>query len=649
MTSIHLSDSRPHLLHRLAKACRPRERLTVSGWADRYRILSGKQSGERGRWRTARNPMLREIMDCLSVHSPVSEVVVMKSSQVGVSESTVNWLGYIIHHAPAPAMVFMPTLESRDSWKIQKLNPLFTDTLPVRDILGGLRSRDAAHSKDTIDFPGGVLFLAGGNSPNSYDQKTVRFLVLDDLDRFPAEVGKEGDPVMLARGRTKAMARAKLLFISTPTIKGASLIEREYEDSDQREFQVACPACGEYQILRWPNMGWSEASGEVWHGCAHCGFAIEEHHKPHMLAGGKWVPQNPGHKRRGYHINALYAPIGLGPSWADLAEEFRSAKESPTTLKTFINTHLGETWEDQTHQLKPHELAKRAEADIAQGTIPPGVLALTCGVDTQDQWLSVTLLGWCRDRRFRVLEHFDIQGDTTKDAPWNELQDYLHAHRVNAYDKPMRIRAAGIDMRGHRGAEVRRFCGRPQLRVPVYALIGSAGRLRREIKQNPGYAEKSRSGKTLRGGIAHWEVGTEECKDFLYAHLAADGNLALEERTWRFPAGLPEEYWYGLMSEVFDPAKNRYIRRIGAKWKRNEPLDTLVYAYAIGHHVHVKLGRDSRGRPSARYWDRLEAALEPTEPATKNEGDPDSDVRRPESKARAPSLPRRVGGVKRRW
>lgn len=598
---------------RLASACRPRERLSVSGWADRFRILSGKQSGERGRWRTARNPVLREIMDVLSVFSTVAEIVVMKSSQRGVSEMVVNWIGYIIDHAPAPAMVFMPTLESRDSWKIQKLNPLFTETDKVRQIMGGMRSRDAANSKETIDYPGGVLFLAGGNSPNSYDQKTVKFEVMDDLDRFPQEVGKEGDPVMLARGRTKAMARSKILFISTPTIKGASLIEREFEDSDQREYEVPCPACGEYQALKWPNMGWSMGGAQVWYGCAHCGYAIEEHHKPRMLAAGRWVPRNPGNKRRGYHINALTAPIGLGPSWPELVSEFLVAKESPVTLKTFVNTHLGETWEDQTHQLKPHDLAKRAEPDVNHGVIPPGVLALTCGIDTQDSWLSVTLLGWGRGNRFRILENFDILGDTARDRPWNELQDYLHAPRVNAYGKHMRIRAAGIDMRGHRGAEVRAFAARPQLRIPVYAVIGSTSRLPREIRQTPGHSEKSRTGKAVRGGVAHWEIGTEVCKDFIYGQLAADGELAIEDRTFRFPAGLPEEYWYGLMSEVFDPAKNRYKHRLGAKYKRNEPLDTLVIAYAIGHHREVKIGRDRRGRQSERYWDQMEAQLEPSE------------------------------------
>ena len=253
-----LKKSHAYCYHRLARATRPRDRLTVSAWADRNRVLSSKQSGERGRWRTSRNPVLREIMDCLSAFSPVREIVVMKSSQVGVTEAMINKIGYNMTHAPCPTMVLMPTLESRDSWKVQKLNPLLQETLIVRDLLGGLRSRDAANSKDIIDFPGGILFLAGGNSPNSYAQKSVKDLLMDDLDRFPGEIGEEGDPVALARGRCKSFPRYKLMLVSTPTIKGASMIEREYDLSDRRRYHVACPVCGAAQHLKWSNIKWDQ-------------------------------------------------------------------------------------------------------------------------------------------------------------------------------------------------------------------------------------------------------------------------------------------------------------------------------------------------------------------------------------------------------
>jgi phage terminase large subunit GpA-like protein len=579
-------------------------------------VLSSKQSGERGRWRTSRNPILREIMDCLSATSPVREIVVMKSSQVGVTEAMINKIGYNIDHAPCPTMVLMPTLESRDSWKVQKLNPLLMETEAVRAVLGGIRSRDAANSKDVIDFPGGMLFLAGGNSPNSYAQKSVKDMMMDDLDRFPGEVGEEGDPVALARGRCKAFPRYKLMLVSTPTIKESSLIEREYRLSDQRRYHVHCPACGEAQPLRWENLKWEQVNKPpqaAWYECGACGHEIAEHHKPTMLAGGQWVPEHPEGMRRGYHVSALYAPNGLGPSWLALATQFIEAKGDPGTLKTFINTNLGETWEDQTSALKTNEMEKRMELEHDLMQIPPGVVALTAFIDTQDTWLDCHLLGW-HAGGYRLIDWHQIQGDTARTEPWNEAAAWLNTVRTNAWGKPVRIHAAGVDSRGHRGQQVREFVQRRDLRVKVYACQGSTSRLGRAIASSPSYPDKDKRGKTIKGGYAVWNIGTEFCKDYLYGHLVADGALPVEDRRYRFPAGLPTDYFDGLLSEVYNPETKRYEQKKGARYKRNEPLDGLVGAWAIGQHKEINIGRYRNGKPDAGWWARQAAVLEAGQP-----------------------------------
>lgn len=641
-----LPNAHAYCYRKLAIATKPRDRLSVSAWADRHRHLSSKQAGEAGRWRTARNPILAEIMDCLSAFSPVREVVVMKSSQVGVTEVMINKIGYNMDHAPCATMVLMPTLDLRNSWKVQKLNPLLQETGVVRDILGGLRSRDAANSKDIIDFPGGILFLAGSNSPNSYAQKSVKDLLMDDLDRFPSEIGEEGDPVALARGRCKSFPRYKLMLVSTPTIKGASLIEREYELSDKRRYHVPCPACGEAQHLKWSNMKWDQVNKPpraAWYECEHCGHRIEEHHKPAMLAAGVWIPERPDVKRRGYHVSALYAPIGLGPSWLDLATRFLEAKDEPATLKTFINTDLGETWEDQTSALKTHDLARRME-DVDMGVVPPGVLALTAFIDTQDKWLDITLLGW-HEGGYRLIDWHQIDGDTTRQEPWDDLTAWINATHRNAYGKEMRIRAAGIDSRGHRGQQVRAFVLRPDLKVKVYACQGSTTRMGRAIASGPSYPDKDRRGKTIKTGYGVWNIGTEFCKDYLFGHLVSDGELQPEERRFRFPSGLPTEYFDGLLSEVYNPETKRYEQKKGAKHKRNEPLDGMVGAWAIGQHKEVNIGRHRNGKPDPGYWRRLAAVLEAGEIAESSK--PAQQEIQQQEKPQQVSRPR-IGGVRRR-
>ena len=563
-------------------------------------------------------------MDCMSMHSPVREITVMKSSQVGVTEGPfISSIGYYMHHDPCAVMVLMPTLDDRDSWKIQKLNPLLTDTPCVRDIIGGIRSRDASHSKGSIDFPGGVLFLAGGNSPNSYAQKTVKVLMMDDLVRFPRGVGNEGDPVDLARTRVKAHKRHKFLKASSAGVEGACLIDREFKDGDQRRYHVQCPHCLEYQVLKWSNVFADQALTEAWYVCEHCGGEIPEHMKTQLLAerghGGTafWKAEYPDRsdRHRSYHISALYAPLGLGPSWLDLVGKFRRIHKDNALLQVFVNSDLGETWKPVNADIKETELMKRADEDaIERGQIPPGFYVFTMAVDTQDSWLEFMRLAWGPDDTFAVIDHGQIVGDTSQADVWNQLQTEIHLPVKNAWGKKLLPAAVAIDSRGHRTEEVKNFVMRPSHKVRVFSVQGSTSRLGRAIAQTPSNTDKNKRGKVIRSGYGVWNIGTEYCKDFIYGKLASDGNVAVQQRSIRFCSDLGEDYFTGLLAEVYDEEKKRYIQRLGAKYKRNEPIDLFVYAWAVGDHKLVKIGKGRNGQKSAHYWERLSAMLEPGSP-----------------------------------
>jgi len=637
------------------RAFKPRKKLTVSEWADMHRVLSVKGSPEPGRWRTSRNPMLREIMDCMSDTSPVREISIIKASQVGVTDGPfIATIGYYMDYSPWPVMVLMPTIESRATWRIQKLNPLLTDTPAIRALIS-TRSRDTSNTQDAIDYGASTLYLAGGNSPNSYAQKSVRIVMLDDLDRFPSSIKNEGDPVELGRTRFKAFNRSyKYLKASTPTVDGASLIKREYDAGDGREYQVQCPHCAEFIVLKMAQLFADEALTEAWYVCEHCGAEIPEHHKTTMLAergyGGtaRWVPQRPEVKHhRSYHISSLYAPLGLGPSWLDLITLFRRIVKSgdKESLQVFINSYLGETWKDERSSVETSEMVQRANEDgYEMGQIPPGVLVITMGIDTQDSWLEYTRLGWSWDGeriKHAVIDHGQIFGDTTGTQVWDDLEAEINRPLVNAYGIEMRPRAAAIDSRGHRAKEVRDFVLRKTLKTKVYAIQGATTRMFRPIAVTGSYPTKDKRGKVVRRGYCTWNVGTECCKHFIFSNITSDGRRPITERVFRFPMEMSEAYYNGLLSEVYDEVKKRYIPRIGSQYKRNEPLDCLVYAWAIGDHREVMIGRTRKGDPYPFYWKRLAAQFEPVDaevvkPADDNGSDDQSGEDPPKHK-----LPRR--------
>lgn len=600
-----------HLLA-FARNIRPRKRLLVSEWADSHRMLSSKGSSEPGRWRTSRVPYAREIMDCLSISSRVDRVVLMFSAQSSKSEIGLNWLGYIMDHAPSPTLAVLPTLEVRKRWVRQRLSPMLTETPVLEKIFNAKRTRDSSNSEDIKDFPGGMLVIGGANSPASLASMPIRYVLCDEVDRFPWEAGQEGDPLGLIDERTKTFPRRKVLLASTPTIKDSSRIGMEYRRSDQRRYHVPCPHCDEYQTLKWSNFKWSvDSNNEVtraWYVCEHCGAEFDESSKTQMLERGEWRAEFPGRKVRGYAINGLYSPIGLGFTWETISKQWLDAQGDTTKLKRFINTTLGEEWEDESAKLKSSELLKRTD-DIDQRTIPPGCLALTVGVDTQDQWLAVTLLGWGEGKLW-IIEWHTIDGDTKRDEVWDKLEQYINTPLVNAYGTAMRVDAVAIDTRGHRGDEVRRFSGRRTLKVPVYGVQGSTTRMGKAIASTASYPEKTGKGKIIKSGYALWNVGTEYCKDYIFGTLNSDENQPVCDRIMNFPRGLDESYFDGLLSEIFDPEKNKYIQKRGAKHKRNEPLDTLVYAWAIGHHKQVRIGMDARGRENPEFWVRRRAVYE---------------------------------------
>lgn len=340
-----MAESRNLVFNGLASGWKLDPKMTVTEWADEYRYLPRKSSAEPGKWRTRRTPYLKEIMECLSPRSGIESVVFMKGSQVGATEAGNNWIGYCIHLAPGPMMMVQPTVEISKRWSKQRLAPSIEDTQVLRDLVKAPKEKDSGNTILEKDFPGGVLVITGANSAAGLRGMPVRYLFLDEVDAYPLDVGGEGDPVDLAERRTAGLARRKIFQVSSPTIQEFSKIEKLYSNSDQRKYHVPCPLCGCMQELKWSGIVWREKNtGDVRYRCAECNELIEERHKAEMLRKGVWMKMNPESRIAGFHLNALYAPLGWHTSWGDVVEQFLNAVGNPLKQKTWTNTMLGETW-----------------------------------------------------------------------------------------------------------------------------------------------------------------------------------------------------------------------------------------------------------------------------------------------------------------
>ena len=257
-------------------------------------------------------PYLREIMDALSVSSPVERVVLMKGAQTGGTEAGLNAIGYWIAHAPGLILTVWPSIEMVRRNSRTRIDPLIDGTAVLRRKVAPSRSKDPGNTVALKEFPGGALVMTGGNSATGLRSTAARYLVLDEVDGFPADADGEGDPVALAVQRTVTFrGRRKIFLISTPTIAGSSRIEKAFLESDQRRYFVPSPPCGTFQVLKRAGVRWPEGEPRAaYYVCEACGGVIEERDKLALLAAGEWRPTAPGDGATvGFHLPALASPF----------------------------------------------------------------------------------------------------------------------------------------------------------------------------------------------------------------------------------------------------------------------------------------------------------------------------------------------------
>lgn len=570
-----------NLFKKLNKTWEIPPKMLVSEWADSYRYLSAESAAEAGRWRTSRAEYQREMMNAVS-DPRVRKVVLHTSAQIGKSEILNNVLGYYMDYDPAPIMLLQPTEAVMESYSKDRIAPMIRDTPVLKEKIVEAKSRESGNTINYKKFVGGYLVMVGANTPSQLASRPIRILLADEVDRYPVSAGAEGDPLKLAEIRQTTFWNAKTVISSTPTIKGASKIDAEYEMSSQEELYIACPHCKEYQPLKWAHLKFKHFkdlernnTGNVFeligYECKHCGAVDNEiRWKKQPI---KWVAHNPSVKHiRGFHLNALISPW---KSWESIVDEFLTAKkQGREALKVFINTRLGESFEEESEIDFNDLLSKRRQ--YYNCNIPKDVLALTCGVDTQDNRLEYEIVGWGVGRTSWGIKYGIILGDPAHQETWDKLSEVLFADYEREDGLRMNIMSTCVDSGGHKTEQVYTYCRDNFLRN-VYAIkgVGGSGIPFVKIPKNVNDA-----------GVFLFNVGVDVGKDTLFSRLKTA--YETEAGFCHFPIesdkGYDEEYFRGLTAEHKITKYTKGVARI--IWEkrsdraRNEPLDLRNYATA---------------------------------------------------------------------
>ena len=594
-SAVAASAALPVVGERVKRGVKPRDLLSVSQWAERHRELKSGTNAP-GRWHTALTPYLEEIMDALSEHSPVRQVTFMKSSGVGGTEAAYCWIGYIMHHLQnKDLLVVVPTLELRDRSFNPRLNKML-DESPDLAALITTSTRNRSNRGDLLEYGARARVIkAGANSPDSLRSDHLPYVMCDEVDAFPWDVGGEGDPMTLIENRQRTYSRAKTYLVSTPTIGGASRIDLQYQRSDRRRYHVPCPHCGEYQTLEFggkdkpyglkfrtaPKTDADTGDGAIdqvtaaWYLCRECACEIDEGHKADMLARGRWIAERPNiTHHRGYHLNALYAPVGLGLNWRAVAQKWLNSQGDTAELKSFINTYLGEVWKERGDSIEDISLVSRLEdypADLAG--LP--IIVKNAGVDVQKDRLEISIVGFGVGEESWLADHIILDGDTARPEVWEDLHTAL---------QDAGIRLAAIDT-GYNTSMVYAFCEKRRWVIPVKGVTGLARPL---IEDERRRRQRLRT-KRKRGQPVE-PLGVDQGKALVYARakLMTPGPGYIH---FRRDAAFDDEYFAQLAAEKL-VTKIRGTRPI-QEWvqtrPRNEALDCMVYALAACRLSGVKL------------------------------------------------------------
>ena len=495
----------------------------------------------------------------------IHTIVLCCSAQVGKSLTVDALVGYVIACAPGPILHVSPTNARAEDWVRDRFDPLIKSSPSLRALIGGGR-KGGGDSLSHKMFPGGSLNLASSFQPDTLAARAIRYVFLDEVDRFAASAGAEGDPVMLATKRTRTFDNRKVVLVSTPTSRIGSRISKWFERGDQRRWHVVCPDCGDSAPLGFENLKWGEGKPESAHlVCGECGCVHDEQARRRMIEGGAWVATATGEPGvASFHISELASPFS---SLESVARQYDDA-DTPDKKRVFYNTALGETFDSST-EIELDASALQARSETITAPYEANILGVTVGVDIQNDRCEATFLAHHADATFSVLNHVVCAGDTSAPQVWSDLDTALGATFALQDGRVLPVAATAIDS-GFSSDNVYAFVlSQRRKSRRCFATKGVSGFDRAAIKE----------GSKVKGNMRVQLVGVDGLKLTVTKRLGIESGPGLI----RLPNHLDSAYFDQLASEELRIKEVRGFARY--EWHKtnrlNEALDALVYATAL--------------------------------------------------------------------
>lgn len=543
----------PEWIQTALVALRPPGKMTVSEWADENRVLSLAESSKPGPWRTDYVPYLRKIMDSFT-DPEVEEIIFIKPTQVGGTEAVLNMMGYAVCQDPGPMLVVYPQKELAEIISDHRIQPMIKSCKELK------KKYDENGKRMDLNFTGGIsIGIVGANSPSDLASRPIRYVFLDEEDKYPARAGKEASPAALAMERQKTYpANKKTVRVSTPVFEKGPTWQNWLKADTRMECYVICPHCGaswtfKFKQLRWPEgCTPDQALKEAFYVCEECGCVVSDADKNRMIHHCEWhsVHTNGSKRRIAFHLNAFYSPqIRFG----DIASNFLDSKEQPELLQNFINSWLGEPFKEIEQEIDAEWLLENKQSNYPHDIVPKNTVMLTGGVDVQKKSFYWTIRAWRANMTSYNVAHGQV-------FTWTEIEDVMNGWYRNENGAKYQVNLCCVDS-GDQTDDVYDFCAvNREWAVPIK---GSSNRM--ITKYRPTKIDKD----GISNGMTLLLIDTDYYKDMIFSRIFRD-----EENGG----------WY-----LHDKCDPEYAEMVTAEQKVIE----RVRGHLVGHWVQKATGADN--------------------------------------------------------
>lgn len=617
--------------------------LSAVEWADKHFYLSSESSYQEGKWETA--PFQVAILNSMG-NDLIRVLNLVKSARLGFTKMLMANIGYKIQHKRRNVLSFCPTDPDAEELMKRHVETMVRDVPVMLDLAPwyGRKHRDSTLSSKRFQNAK-MLWCLGGKASRNYREKSPDEVIYDELSKFEANVEGEGAPTFLGDKRLEGATFPKSIRGSTPKIKGSCQIEKAGNESPYfLRYHIPCPSCGREQFLKWGGkdcdfgIKWEKNEhGEVakaWYVCEHNACVVLHHEMIEAAVGGRWVCERTGIWTRDgldwyRHDNELMATprivtfhawtaYSTFTTWLDMVTEFDKVRDNRENLIAFVNTTLGETWEDdQGEKIEWEQLHARRET---WAEVPAMALVLMGGIDTQDDRYEGRVWAFGAGEESWLVHRFILHGDPASEELRRKVGVEIQRQFARADGVQMKVDRWCWDSGGHYTDEV--YAESRKYGIQWVVPVKGANIYGKPIANFP----RSRH-KTAKVYLT--EVGTDNAKELIYSRLKLQSDIAriglVQPGVIHLPANddlCDESELKQLTAErkVTKIEKGRRVARWDAGGRRNEALDCFVYALAALRISQQRFGLDlealARSRPAAGKPVISPPKNEPKAPAT---------------------------------